>query len=46
VEQVPAFQPLLPPAGTPSSELGTYHQGTVPPLCFQAVRDRVLAVYR
>jgi predicted esterase len=46
VEQVPAFRPLLPPAGTPSSELGTYHQGTVPPLCFQMVRDRVLAVYR
>ena len=46
VEQVAAFKPLLPPAGTPVGELGAYHQGTVPPLCFQVVRDRVLTAYR
>jgi pimeloyl-ACP methyl ester carboxylesterase len=43
VEQEPAFAPLLPPADAPVTELGSYHQGEVPPLCFQVVRDRLLA---
>lgn len=46
VEAEPAFRPLLPPAGAPNSELGSYHQGTVPPLCFQVVRDRLLEPLR
>jgi predicted esterase len=46
VEAEPAFQPLLPPPGAPNSELGSYHQGTVPPLCFQVVRDRLLEPLR
>jgi hypothetical protein len=46
VEAEPAFRPLLPPPGAPDSELGSYHQGTVPPLCFQVVRDRLLEPLR
>jgi hypothetical protein len=42
VEQVPAWQPLLPPPGASLDELGSYHQGAVPPLCFAAVRDQWL----
>ncbi len=42
VEQEPGFAAQLPPPGTPVTELGGYHQGTVPVLCFAAVRDRWL----
>lgn len=42
VEAEPAYRSLLPPAGASVSQLGSYHQGTVPPLCFQVVRDRLL----
>jgi hypothetical protein len=43
VEQVPAWRPLLPPAGAGLAELSSYHAGYVPPLCFAAVRDALLA---
>jgi hypothetical protein len=46
VEQEPAYRPLLPAAGVPITDLGSYHQGDVPPPCFQAVRDRLLAPLR
>lgn len=41
VDQVPDYAPLLPPPGTSARDLGSYHQGTVPPLCFAQVRDRL-----
>ncbi|HYF59193.1 MAG TPA: lipase family protein [Burkholderiaceae bacterium] len=46
VEAEAAFAPRLPPRGAPLSELGSYHQGAVPPLCFAAVRDRLLEPLR
>jgi hypothetical protein len=46
VEQDPAYRPLLPPAGVGIDDLGSYHQGAVPPACFQAVRDRLLEPLR
>jgi hypothetical protein len=42
VEQVPGAAALLPPPGARITELGSYHQGAVPPLCFAAVRDQWL----
>ncbi|MCA3180278.1 MAG: hypothetical protein O9345_06685 [Burkholderiaceae bacterium] len=42
VEQVPGWAALLPPPGARITELGSYHQGAVPPLCFAAVRDQWL----
>jgi len=46
VEDVPAFASLLPPPGTSVDALGSYHQGSVPPLCFAIVRDQWLAPRR
>jgi pimeloyl-ACP methyl ester carboxylesterase len=40
VEQEPAFASRLPPPDAPVTDLGGYHAGTVPVLCFAAVRDR------
>jgi hypothetical protein len=42
VERVPGWEPLLPPPGAALDDLGSYHQGAVPPLCFAAVRDQWL----
>ena len=41
VDQEPAWQSRLPPPGASLSDLGSYHHGDVPPLCFAAVRDRL-----
>jgi predicted esterase len=42
VEAEAVYRPLLPPAGALITDLGSYHQGAVPPPCFQVVRDRLL----
>lgn len=42
VEQESAFRTLLPPADARIDQLGSYHQGAVPPACFAIVRDRLL----
>jgi pimeloyl-ACP methyl ester carboxylesterase len=46
VEREPAYASGLPAASAPPSALGDYHQGTVPPACFAAVRDRLLTPAR
>jgi pimeloyl-ACP methyl ester carboxylesterase len=46
VEQDPVLRVGLPPAGAQADELGSYHQGLVPPRCFAATRDRLLEPLR
>jgi pimeloyl-ACP methyl ester carboxylesterase len=46
VEQDPVLRVGLPPAGARTDELGSYHQGLVPPRCFAATRDRLLEPLR
>lgn len=46
VEQDPVLRVGLPPADAPREQLGSYHQGLVPPRCFAATRDRLLEPLR
>ncbi len=46
IDQEAAFAAYRPAAGTPAAGLSNYHNRVVPPLCFQAVRDRLFSIYR
>ncbi len=41
IDQEPAYAAYRPAPDVPASELSSYHNRVVPPLCFQAVRDRM-----
>jgi hypothetical protein len=46
VDREPQWQALLPRADARPDQLGSYHHGAVPPLCFAAVRDRLFEPLR
>ncbi len=46
IDQEAAFASFRPAPGTPAAGLGNYHNRVVPPLCFQAVRERLFNFYR
>ncbi len=41
IDQEPAYAAFRPAPDVTASELSSYHQRVVPPLCFQVVRDRL-----
>jgi pimeloyl-ACP methyl ester carboxylesterase len=46
VDSEPAYVSFVPTASTPAAELTSYHSKTVPPLCFQVIRDRLFVQFR